>query len=162
MLTKHPPAQAGPLGAGFGVLLLSLVLAGCARVAPPGVVAPTGSGPGAGAISIRIDPQNPNAFQVVGLEAGELFELAKADLNKEEWYALFSVRVAKDAPPIVGAHSITDAVVHFEPRYPLLPDVTYHVKFDPTKLPSREGRSTEPLIVAEFKLAKPQAELEGK
>jgi hypothetical protein len=161
-LVKRLSTQAGPSGAGVGALLLSLVLAGCARVAPPGVVAPTPSGPGAGAISIRIDPQNPNAFQVVGLESGELFELAKADLNKEEWYALFSVRVAKDAPPIVGAHSITDAVVHFEPRYPLLPDVTYHVKFDPTKLPSREGRSTEPLIVSEFKLAKPQAELEGK
>ena len=123
--------------------------------APPRPALPANSLP-TQPLSIRLDPQNLNAFEVVGLDSNELFELAKSDLKKEQWTALFTVRVSKDAPPMAGAHSITDAAVHFEPRFPLLPGLTYYAEFYPARLPLTSRTKIDP-VLAEFKLAKSQS-----
>jgi hypothetical protein len=145
------------------LLILCLTLTGCGTKpkSPPLIVPSNASGdaggPVAAPLAIRLDPKNYNAIEVTGLDARELFELAKSDPDHADWVKLFSLRVAKDAPPVAGSYAILDAVIHFEPSFPFLPGVTYNAEFHPNRLPTRRKLPPQPPVTATFKLEKPDS-----
>jgi hypothetical protein len=96
---------------------------------------------------------------VVGLEPADLEKLARAELQPEQWTALFAVRVdsgdrAQERPAMLGSYRVDQGVVRFEPRFPLTPGVRYRAVFDFTRLPGQTGDKRKPLT-AEFALPEP-------
>src|SRR5262249_39992364 len=93
--------------------------------------------------SIRLHrPEGAKAtFDVLGLEAAELAQLAKAKLEPGQWAALFAVYVENETkaerPAVLGTYRIDNDVIHFEPQFPLTPGLRYKAVLDLSRLPGR-------------------------
>lgn len=99
----------------------------------------------------KIDGKTDVSLDVVGLEKATLDRLTKADLNAASWSALLSLTVNGKAPAVSGSWRITDGVLRFEPRFPLVPGVRYVAVFDPSKIPGGSGKP----LTEEFSVPKP-------
>src|SRR5262249_33934892 len=99
-------------------------------------------------------------FDVLGLEAAELAQLAKAKLEPGQWAALFAVYVENETkaerPAVLGTYRIDNDVIHFEPQFPLTPGLRYKAVLDLSRLPGRAAGKPEP-TVAEFSIPKSPA-----
>lgn len=105
-----------------------------------------------------IDGKSTAAIEVHGVDAASIAALTKAKFDREQWIALFAVRVAgakndDKAPALLGSYRIVDGIVRFEPRFPLAVGVRYRAVFDPSRLPGGAGKP----ITAEFHRPKPAA-----
>ena len=92
-----------------------------------------------------IDGKSNAAIEVHGINAASVAALAKAKFDREQWVALFAVRVAGEkndekTPALLGSYRIEEGIVRFEPRFPLAVGVRYRAVFDPA-LGSRMRRA---------------------
>ena len=149
-------------GPGLGLLFVCCALIGCGRAefrptveeATPGDPPPLAHKHG---LAIQLSADN-TAFEVTGLSAEALAELARVKRTPEAWASLLSVHVSStsgDQPPMVGAWRVDGAVLRFEPRFPIVPGVRYQAKLDPSRLPGRSLAKQEPILTV-ITLAKPQ------
>jgi hypothetical protein len=102
-------------------------------------------------------------FDVVGLDAASLAELAEAKPEPGQWAALFAVYVDSepraeraDQPPVLGSYRVEDGVLRFEPRFPPAAGLRYRAVFNPARLPKAANPKAEP-VVATFTIPKPAA-----
>lgn len=100
----------------------------------------------------KIDGKSKATFDVTGLDAATLAQLAKDKRENPAWHALFAVRVAADkpdakAPPLLGSYRVENSMLRFEPRFPLMRGIHYRAVFDPSQLP---GRKAGKAIAADF------------
>jgi hypothetical protein len=107
----------------------------------------------------KIDGKSKAAFEVTGLDAATLAQLAKGNRQTADWNALFAVRVVtdkKDAsnPPLLGSYSVAEGVLRFEPRFAPVRGVRYRAVFDPARLP---GAKAGDVVKANFFEPKPPA-----
>jgi hypothetical protein len=105
-----------------------------------------------------IDGKSNAAIEVHGIDPASVAALAKAKFDREQWVALFAVRVTggkndEKTPALLGSYQIEQGVVRFEPRFPLAVGVRYRAVFDPARLAGGAGKS----ISAEFHQPKPAA-----
>jgi hypothetical protein len=139
-----------------GVVLV--VCAACAALAAP----EQGSTPKGPAIRLNHAAGAKATFDVVGLDAGVLADLAKAKLGPGQWTDLFAVYVdtgraeVKDQPPLLGSYRVEDGVLRFEPRFPPAAGVRYRAVFDPAQLPKPANSKAEK-VVSEISIPKPAA-----
>src|SRR5262249_19447974 len=144
MARRQQPTQAGPLGAGLGLVFLCCLLAGCGGKpsVPPGtVVAASAASP-----EIRLS-KDSRCFEIAKLEAPALMHLSQANWTPDEWASLFRVQVILAAtvtedcanyslgPALTGRYSVQDDVLRFEPQFVPVPGVDYLVKFKAERLP---------------------------
>jgi hypothetical protein len=107
----------------------------------------------------KIDGKSKAAFEVTGLDAATIAQLAKGNREIAEWNALFAVRVVVDKkpannPPLLGSYRVVDGVLRFEPRFAPVRGVRYRAVFDPARLPG--PKAGEP-VTADFFEPKPPA-----
>ncbi len=98
-------------------------------------------------ITLTFDTDTASAtfgsVSVIGLGAEALRAVERADLSREQWEALLSIKTVQDpsTPPVMGVYAVTDAALRFTPRFPPVASVAYNVRFDPQHLPGRRGLS---------------------
>lgn len=149
-----------PLAAPFLVLG---VMAGCAGPGQAVVALSVGESRPALTIRLRGSPADgsPARFEVQGLSAAELANLAEADWDSDRWQALFAVyvdappREAADMPAVMGTYDVRAGALGFTPRFPLSPGLTYRAVVDPSGLTATESTTTGRPVVARFTLPKP-------
>src|SRR4051812_27959747 len=131
----------------FVCALLVIASAGCAR-------ANSGSGASRGPIHIALHPAvsrtRPAYIAVTGLTSEELTTLRRRPATDAEWAALLAVTVAAGSaertapiPPVQGRYAATDSVITFTPLFPFDPGRSYHVVFDPARLPVAHQRAAD-------------------
>lgn len=176
MFHRQVPTQAGPLGAGLGILLciLCCTLAGCYRRPTPRPAPPPTPSEFLGTpVSIHLT-KDKLAFEVVDIAIIDIAKLeidpldllnSEKDTSKlENWTRLFAVyankeklEAVKDQPPIVGRYRLRGSTLRFEPTYPLTPGVPYLAVLN---LAAVTHGSSEPkedqFITAVFAAPKPQ------
>lgn len=87
-----------------------------------------------------------------------------ADLSHEDWVAVLRVVVAADdvdpadQPSVLGRYRVTDTGIRFTPRYPFDPGRSYHVTFDPARLPVGSDPPSLPADRAEATVSLPARE----
>src|SRR5262249_36958917 len=107
----------------------------------------------AGGPTIRLER---GVFEVAGLPAEALTQLARTPPGKEQWTALFAIYVDGARPPAaLGSYRVEDNLLRFEPRFPPAEGVRYRVVFQPSRLPGAAPKQ-EP-VVAEFTIPKAPA-----
>jgi hypothetical protein len=94
-------------------------------------------------------------FEVDGLSARDMAELKNVDWNKDQWIALLAIRVHGSSggsriPPVLGEYKADENGLHFEPRFPLRPGVSYQAVLDLSRIPRRTGKQER--LVKEFAL----------
>ena len=123
------------------MLILALALATGPPVASLGQATPPG-------VSIRweVAPEgSASSVSVVGLDAGVLEALRKADWPFERWAELFPVAFESkgpnppDRPAMLGAYRVDGVVLRFTPRYGFDRGKTFAATFRPSKLPGGTG-----------------------
>jgi hypothetical protein len=114
---------------------------------------------------LRLNRKAPNdlraTFDLTGLDPADLERLSKANLEPEQWQALFPVTVAasdpaadRSQPAMLGTYRIEKDTLRFEPRFPLTAGVRYRAVFHPSRIPGRT-REAEPVVTV-FEIPKPQ------
>jgi len=103
-----------------------------------------------------IDGKSNAAIEVRGIDAATVRAVANAKFDREQWIALFAVRVNggkpdETTPALLGSYRIEKGTIRFEPRFPLAVGVRYRAVFDPARLPGGAGKP----ITAEFHQPKP-------
>jgi hypothetical protein len=106
-----------------------------------------------------IDGKSKTTIDVVGLDPETLAALTKAKLDREQWTALFAVRVVapkadENSPPVLGSYRVENKLLRFEPRFPLAQGVRYRATLDASRLP---GRKEGTAVTAEFHKARTTA-----
>ena len=103
-------------------------------------------------IQIRLQPSTissrPAPIEITGLTSGELSSLRDASFAEAEWEALLRVSTGapvEGLPPVKGRYAIADEALTFAPMFPFDPGRSYHVAFDPRKLPNPRAA---PLVTA--------------
>src|SRR5438128_10214528 len=90
---------------------------------------------GADDITIRlngsIDGKSNVTIDIAGLDAATLAAVSKSKMDRAQWTALFTVRVAgakadEKTPALLGSYRVEDGILRFEPRFPLVRGVRYH------------------------------------
>ena len=144
-------------------LLILGVMAGCAGPRH-GSVDPS-SGGIRPTLAVRLDASpadgSPARFEVQGLSAAELADLAEADWDTDHWQALFALYVAGpqrdtgDLPAVLGAYEVNADALRFTPRFPLSPGLTYRAVLNPSRLTAAGSSATRRPVIATFTLPKP-------
>jgi hypothetical protein len=131
------------LGLGGAGLAVMLVLpAAAAGHGPDGSAGPT----------IRvIRLSGRRAIAVLGLEPKVTARVGAAGLAPEDWRRILAVRVAtgaaREAPPMLGAYSVSGGALVFTPRFDLKPGLRYEATFDASQLPGATEGSTDRFTV---------------
>ena len=118
----------------FSVLTLGLALLGTACTGRS-VFDPA-------AIRIGLQPAagdaRPASVTLTGVPYSDLSNLRAARLDDTAWESLLRVAVDVDptAPAVLGHYAVTTDGVTFVPRFPFNPGRTYHVTFNPARLPT--------------------------
>jgi hypothetical protein len=98
-------------------------------------------------IRLREDrAENGKAIFEVSLGVADAANLARLNWEPEQWKALFAVYVDATAttnPAMLGSYHLDKNVIHFAPRFPLEPGVTYRAVFRPSKLPDHAAIEEE-------------------
>jgi hypothetical protein len=80
------------------------------------------------------------SIDVVGLSPGDLSALSASTLTPDDWTALLRISVgdtdSADRPAVLGTYTVGDGVLRFTPRFPFDPGQRYHVRLDPSRMPS--------------------------
>jgi hypothetical protein len=106
-------------------------------------------------ITIRFHEEDNGrvCFDVVHLKAADRAKLARVNWSGDQWAALFAVFVDKraterraDTPSVLGSYRVEQAVLRFEPRFPVERGLSYRAVFQPSRLPDRGGKE-DPIIV---------------
>jgi hypothetical protein len=97
---------------------------------------------------IRLHGSKEPAIEVVGLPPQELQALARLDQTPEQWQTLFAVHVEHGGertkqPALLGSYRVVNDALRFEPRFPLVPGVSYRAVFQPSRLPGQAGSSAK-------------------
>jgi hypothetical protein len=85
---------------------------------------------------VRLKDDSGTAVEVVGCDAKELAALEERKLKPDEWPGVFALYVeregkdTKDQSSVLGTYQITDGVIRFEPRYPLVRGVRYKAVYN--------------------------------
>jgi hypothetical protein len=113
-------------------------------------------------LGIRVNGEAAKSIDVTGLSAEDLRALVKLKWKDEEWRALLAVYVAPEegkerGPALLGSYRVEEAMVRFDPRFPLVRGVRYQAVFEPARLPTRAARK-EKAIQKEILLTKPKTE----
>lgn len=84
-------------------------------------------------------PGEPAVVEVTGLDPNLVAAVADAKLSPEEWEKVARLTVddgkATDRPPVAGSWTAGDAVLRFEPQFPLVPGQSYRVTCDLSAVP---------------------------
>jgi hypothetical protein len=109
---------------------------------------------------IRLHPSREPAIEVAGLPPEALQALARLEQTPQQWHKLFAVYVEGSGhrtqqAAMLGSYRVTKDALRFEPRFPLVPGVSYRAVFQPANLPGRAD-STEKAIVKVLLLPKPK------
>ena len=82
--------------------------------------------------------ESPDArIRVSGLSSGEASSLAAAPLTADGWTQLLRVTIGDEgAVAVAGRYSVVGRAIEFAPAFPFDAGRTYHVRFDPARLPS--------------------------
>jgi hypothetical protein len=98
---------------------------------------------------IRLSRDKQPAIEVTGLLPEELQALARLEQTPEQWQSLFAVyvqsKLSRSQPAVLGSYRVAQDVLRFEPRFPLMPGVTYRAIFHPDHLPGHTGSSEKPV-----------------
>lgn len=75
--------------------------------------------------------RDAGTIEVSGLGARDLERLRQKALSKPEWTALLAVHSGSLAEPaMLGSYEVSRDAIVFHPRFPLVPGLTYKVRFD--------------------------------
>lgn len=88
----------------------------------------------------------PAVIEVVGLDDDTLEALERAGYTADQWASLLRISVGPDAPPVLGTYTVADDTLRFEPAFHFDPGREYTVRFDPARLPGRDGGTGALLI----------------
>jgi hypothetical protein len=113
------------------LIVLAVALLGCADAHTP---------------KIALNPKT-GTIDVMGLRTQELDRLRQ---SKPEWTQIFTVRsgttIDASTPSMLGSYEVTANAVVFHPRFPLVADLPYHVRFQDLEttilLPKKPTSST--------------------
>jgi hypothetical protein len=95
------------------------------------------SSPGPIQISLTTTESPDARIRVSGLSSSEASSLAAATLDAAAWTELLRVTIGDDAAvAVAGRYSVAGRTIEFAPAFPLDAGRTYHVRFDPARLPS--------------------------
>ena len=101
--------------------------------------------------SIRlVADKERSTIAVTGLGKQTLIDLAR--LDAEKWGTVFSLHVRRPGkshdgqPNVLGSLRIDEGVLHFEPRFPLVPGVRYLAVLDLGKLDGGKAKPVEALL----------------
>ena len=76
-----------------------------------------------------------SAIEVRGLPARDLGALARASLSREQWQQILRVSLDGSSIAMAGDYAAVDRVIRFMPMYGFDPGRSFHVVFDPAKIP---------------------------
>jgi hypothetical protein len=137
------------------LILITVALSGCTPKPVAGDRAASDADAGktgvpASAAFIRLHGTTQPIVEVAGLRPEELEALARLKQTDEQWQALFAVYVGRGSdatkrPAMLGSYRIEKDVLRFEPRFPLVPGLTYRAVFHPDRLPGRADSSERPV-----------------
>jgi hypothetical protein len=104
------------------------------------------SGSAAGAPVLRLSSDKPPVIEVAGLEPEQVKALAERKQSAEQWRALFAVYVEREGdraeqPAMLGSYRVEKGALRFEPRFPLVPGVSYRAVLHLDRLPVRAADS---------------------
>jgi hypothetical protein len=113
------------------------------------------SGSAAGAPVLRLSSDKPPVVEVAGLEPEQLKALAERKPTAEQWQALLAVYVEREGdraeqPAMLGSYRVEKGALRFEPRFPLVPGVSYRAVLHLDRLPGRAtdaGTSLETVLM---------------
>jgi hypothetical protein len=100
---------------------------------------------------IRLRGDSSPTVDVAGLRPGQLKLLGGLRQSAEQWQSLFAVYVAKahediaGRPAMLGSYRVEEGVLRFEPRFPLMPGVSYRAVLHVDRLPGEKGTSNKPV-----------------
>jgi hypothetical protein len=89
----------------------------------------------------------PAYVEVIGLPGPALAALRRTEWQPDQWSALLRVGVDDQSLAMLGAYTVADDALRFTPSFPFDPGRTYHVRFDPARLPGDAGSASLPPIV---------------
>lgn len=124
------------------------------------------SGSATGAPLLRLSSDRPPVVEVAGLESEQLKALAERKPTAEQWQALFAVYVEREGdraeqPAMLGSYRVAKGTLRFEPRFPLVPGVSYRAVLHLDRLPvhaADSGTTVETvLLIPKPKPAAPTA-----
>lgn len=126
--------------------------------------APAPSTQTAPVIALKADPEIPGQSRITvsGLTESELNQLKQSERTFEEWTPIFAVHVAgQDGAndiPMSGEYHISEGVLSFEPRFPLVAGLTYRAELNRDALAGDARSVAQTAIVHTFEIPKPVAE----
>lgn len=96
----------------------------------------------AGAPLLRLSSDKPPVVEAAGLEPEQLKALAERKPTAEQWQALLAVYVEREGdraeqPAMLGSYRVAKGSLRFEPRFPLVPGVSYRAVLHLDRLPER-------------------------
>jgi hypothetical protein len=89
------------------------------------------------------------AIEVSGLAPRDLGALRGAGWQRETWEQLLRVAVGPEAPAVLGTYAVTRDGIRFTPRFSFDSGRSYHVTFDPSRLPgstAEHGAATTTIV----------------
>ena len=98
-------------------------------------------------IRLATSSSGQRTIDVAGLPAADLAHLERVTPSREAWQAILRVHVAgadpaaTALPPVLGDYAVHAGALRFTPRFPFDAGQRYAVVFDPSSLPSAQGRS---------------------
>lgn len=104
--------------------------------------------------SIRLNPDSDSvhsgSVEVVGLPTEMLEALSSRIPTMDGWQALFFVQTGRHVtagqPPLMGTYAVSNDVIRFKPRFPLLKGMSYTARLDLDLLYALSGKPTDGLL----------------